>query len=94
LPGIVSGLRIGTALIVIGVVVSEMLASFDGIGFWISSNRSTFNTPEVYLGIVLALAISISVSAALSRLERHFGAWREAERGRSSADARMRASNF
>ena len=36
LPAILSGLRIGTSLVVIGVIVCEMLASVDGIGFWIS----------------------------------------------------------
>ncbi len=94
LPGIVSGLRIGTALIVIGVIVAEMLASFNGIGFWISSNRSSFNTPEVYLGIVLALACSITISSILSRIERRFGAWREAERAREGVDARTGGGTF
>jgi NitT/TauT family transport system permease protein len=70
LPAIVSGLRLGTALIVIGVVLSEMLASTDGIGFWISYHRALFNTGQVYLGILLALLIAGLANAALSLVER------------------------
>ena len=72
LPAIVSGLRLGTALIVIGVVLSEMLASTDGIGFWISYHRALFNTGQVYLGILLALLIAGLANAALSLVERFY----------------------
>jgi NitT/TauT family transport system permease protein/taurine transport system permease protein len=80
LPAVISGLRVGTALIVIGVVVSEMLASLAGIGFWVSYHRTLFNTGHVYLGIGLALCCVLMVNWGLSRLERHFGRWRELER--------------
>jgi NitT/TauT family transport system permease protein len=72
LPAIVSGLRLGTALIVIGVVLSEMLASTDGIGFWISYHRGIFNTGQVYLGILLALVVASIANAALSLIERAY----------------------
>jgi NitT/TauT family transport system permease protein/taurine transport system permease protein len=72
LPAIVSGLRLGTALIVIGVVLSEMLASTDGIGFWISYHRSLFNTGHVYLGILLALSLAALANGGLSWLERRY----------------------
>jgi NitT/TauT family transport system permease protein/taurine transport system permease protein len=72
LPAIISGLRLGTALIVIGVVLSEMLASTDGIGFWISYHRTIFNTGQVYLGILLALLIAGIANAGLSLAERAF----------------------
>jgi NitT/TauT family transport system permease protein/taurine transport system permease protein len=72
LPAIVSGLRLGTSLIVIGVVLSEMLGSADGIGFWISYHRSLFNTGQVYLGILLALMIASVVNAGLSAVERFY----------------------
>jgi NitT/TauT family transport system permease protein/taurine transport system permease protein len=68
LPAIVAGL--GTALIVIGVVLSEMLRSTDGIGFWISYHRALFNTGQVYVGILLALLVTGLANAALSLVER------------------------
>jgi NitT/TauT family transport system permease protein len=72
LPAIISGLRLGTALIVIGVVLSEMLGSTDGIGFWISYHRALFNAGQVYLGILLALLVAGLANAALSLVERFY----------------------
>ena len=79
LPHIISGLRIGTSFVVIGILVSEMIASSDGIGFWISTNRTLFNTGDVYLGIVLALGACMLMNWMLTALERKAGAWRDAE---------------
>ena len=77
LPAILSGLRIGTSLVVIGVVVCEMLASLNGLGFWISYNRTLFKTGHVYLGIALAMACVVFVNYGLGRVERRFGAARQ-----------------
>ncbi|MCC6780980.1 MAG: ABC transporter permease subunit [Hyphomicrobiales bacterium] len=72
LPAIVAGLRLGTALIVIGVVLSEMLGSTDGIGFWISYHRALFNTGQVYLGILLALLVAALANGVLTLIERAY----------------------
>jgi NitT/TauT family transport system permease protein/taurine transport system permease protein len=72
LPSIISGLRIGTGLVVIAVVVAEMLASLDGIGFLISYHRTLFDTGDVYLGFLFAIALAIGVNRGLSALERRF----------------------
>ena len=72
LPAILSGLRIGTSLVVIGVIVCEMLASVDGIGFWISYNRTLFKTGHVYLGIALAMSCVAAVNFSLKQIERKF----------------------
>jgi NitT/TauT family transport system permease protein len=76
LPAVVSGLRVGTGLVVIGVVVTEMLASLGGVGFWISYHRTLFNTGHVYFGMVLALLMAVAVNIALTRLDRRIGLWR------------------
>jgi NitT/TauT family transport system permease protein len=81
LPGIVSGLRIGTGLVVIGVIVTEMLTSLDGIGYLISYFRTIFEVGPVYLGILIALICATGVNMLLSYGERRFGRWRELERG-------------
>jgi NitT/TauT family transport system permease protein len=73
LPAIVSGLRIGTSLVIISVVQGEMLTSTDGLGFLITYNRALFNTGQVYLGIVLVLVLAAVSNYALSAIERRFG---------------------
>ena len=76
MPSIVSGLRIGTGLVVIGVIVAEMLASLGGIGYLISYYRSIFATAHVYMGIVLALSCALAANWGLSLFERRYTSWR------------------
>jgi NitT/TauT family transport system permease protein len=81
LPAIVSGLRIGTSLVIISVVQGEMLIATDGLGFLISYHRALFNTGHVYLGILLVVVMAAAAHLALSALERHFGRWRALQQG-------------
>lgn len=76
MPSIISGLRIGTALVVIGVIVAEMLGSLGGIGYLISYYRSIYATAHVYLGILFALGCALVVNWGLSLVERRFTHWR------------------
>jgi ABC-type nitrate/sulfonate/bicarbonate transport system permease component len=55
------------------LVLSEMLGSADGIGFWISYHRSLFNTGQVYLGILMALMVARIANKLLSGVERIYG---------------------
>ena len=80
LPSMVSGLRVGTGLLVIGVIVTEMLASLGGVGFLISYHRTLFNTGHVYFGIALALTMAVAVNVGLTWLDRRVGLWRILER--------------
>jgi NitT/TauT family transport system permease protein/taurine transport system permease protein len=72
MPAIVAGLRIGGALVAIGVVVAEMLASTDGIGFLITQNRTMFRTAEVYFGVLLVLLLAGILDWSISRIEDRF----------------------
>ena len=76
LPAVIAGLRIGLAFIIISVVQGEMVAAFDGLGFWISYHRTIFNTGHVYLGIILTLVLAVGLNAILSRLEQRYSGWR------------------
>jgi NitT/TauT family transport system permease protein len=76
MPSMVSGLRIGTALVIIGVIVAEMLGSLGGIGYLISYYRSIYATAHVYLGILFALGCALVANWGLSLIERRFTHWR------------------
>ena len=75
LPSIVSGLRLGGALVVIGVVVAEMMASTSGIGFLISGYRTMFMTGEVYFGILLVLVMAGTLDWLIGTIERRTATW-------------------
>jgi NitT/TauT family transport system permease protein len=76
LPSVIAGLRLGTSLIIVGVILTEMLASTDGLGFLITYNRALFKTGHVVLGIILGLATSFAANAVLSLIENRYGRWR------------------
>ena len=65
-----SGLRIATALVVIGVLGTEILASLGGIGYLISYHQTLYDTGHIYLGILLALTLVFIVNYGITRLER------------------------
>jgi NitT/TauT family transport system permease protein/taurine transport system permease protein len=77
LPSIIAGLRIGVALVIIGVIVAEMLGSLRGIGYLITSYRNLYEIGSVYLGILLSVLCALLANLGLSALERHFTRWRE-----------------
>lgn len=69
LPSIMSGLRIGTSLLIIAIIQSEMLSATDGLGFWISYYRSLFAVGDVYFGVILVLCIAAFINHILSYAE-------------------------
>jgi NitT/TauT family transport system permease protein len=77
LPSIVAALRLGGALVIVGVIVAEMLGAADGLGFLITRQRTLLNSPGVYAGIILVLAMTGMHEVLLRRLERRVAAYRE-----------------
>lgn len=75
IPATFAGVKIGAALVVVGVIVAQMLVSTAGIGFVIAQNRTIFNTAEVYLAILLVLAIAFLLERILFVVERRFAGW-------------------
>jgi NitT/TauT family transport system permease protein len=87
IPTVLSGLRVGGALVIVGVVVSEMLISSAGIGYLISRYRTVLDSPHVFAGVLLVLALAIVFNAAIRVLERKAAIWQTGTRGgRSTAD--------
>jgi len=77
LPSIVAALRLGGALVIVGVIVAQMLGAAAGLGFLITRQRTLLNSPGVYAGIVLVLAMTGLHELLLRRLERRVAAYRQ-----------------
>lgn len=77
LPSIVAALRLGGALVIVGVIVAQMLGAADGLGFLITRHRTLLNSPGVYAGIVLVLVITGMHEVLLRGLERKVAAYRQ-----------------
>jgi NitT/TauT family transport system permease protein len=79
LPSMVASLRLGGALVIVGVIVAQMLGAADGLGFLITRYRTLLNSPGVYAGIVLVLMITGLHEIVLRRLERKVAAYRQGD---------------
>lgn len=79
LPSIVAALRLGGALVIVGVIVAQMLGAADGLGYLITRHRTLLDSPGVYAGIVLVLGITGLHELILRRLERKVAAYRQGD---------------
>ena len=87
IPTVLSGLRVGGALVIVGVVVSEMLISSAGIGYLISRYRTILDSPHVFAGVLLVLAMAIAFNAGIKWIERKAAIWQTGSRaGQRAAD--------
>jgi NitT/TauT family transport system permease protein len=89
IPTVLSGLRVGGALVIVGVVVSEMLISSAGIGYLISRYRTILDSPHVFAGVLRVLAMAVAFNAAVRVLERKAAIWQTGTRGGQRADDEM-----
>ncbi len=75
-PFILTGVRQGVAVGLIGVVVGEMLGSSEGIGFMVAYGGQTFQTDTLFVGFVIIAFAGILLTSIAERLERRFSRWR------------------
>src|ERR1700723_2615269 len=75
-PFILTGVRQGVALGLIGVVVGEMFGGSQGIGCMVNYGGQTFQTDTVFLGVVIIAVAGIVLTSLAEQLERHFSRWR------------------
>jgi ABC-type nitrate/sulfonate/bicarbonate transport system permease component len=85
-PLILSGVRFGLSLNLVGVVAAQMLAATHGIGFLISTNAQLLQSQDLYAYIILTFILAGLVNYVLTRNEqagprerRTFGSWSSRE---------------
>jgi NitT/TauT family transport system permease protein len=75
-PFILTGVRQGVAIGLIGVVVGEMFGGSQGIGFMVAYGGQTFQTDTLFVGVIIVAFAGILLTALAEKLERHFSRWR------------------
>lgn len=85
IPTVLTGLRLGGALTIIGVVVSEMLTSSAGIGYLVTRYRTILESPNVFAGILMILVLSVMFDVLARAIERHTLVWQTAGRRERAA---------
>ncbi len=80
-PFILAGVRQGVAHGLIGVIVGELFAGNEGIGFMIAYAGQTFATDLLLCGVLITATAGIVITAIADRIQRHFSKWRPREVG-------------
>lgn len=75
IPSILSAVRIGGSLSIVGVVVAEMLTSTAGLGFLITSYRTILDSSRVFAAILFVLIIAFAFDALVRGLVRRTQGW-------------------
>jgi ABC-type nitrate/sulfonate/bicarbonate transport system permease component len=81
LPRVVAGMRTSVSIAIILMVVSEMVASRNGIGYLVLQSQRTFATSDMWAGIVLLGVIGYVANAGFVWTERRLLRWHRAARG-------------
>ena len=75
LPIFLGGLRIGTALSVIGAVVGEFVGSDRGLGFLINVGRGQYDTALVFVAIFALIFLALLLYGIVAWLENYLLKW-------------------
>ncbi|CAN5549830.1 ABC transporter permease [soil metagenome] len=76
LPMVATGMRVSLGLALTLVVVAEMLAGENGVGFLILDMQRAFQIQKMYAWLVVLAVIGLLLNAAFERIERRALPWR------------------
>jgi NitT/TauT family transport system permease protein len=70
MPEIVTGLRVGFSLTLLGVIIGEMFASQQGLGFMIINGMNVHNVRSLTAVVLLLVLFAVVIGSLLLALER------------------------
>ena len=79
-PQIFAGMRTSLSLALILMVISEMVASTNGIGFFVLQSQRSFAIPEMWSGILLLGLLGYLLNVIFLLVERRVLAWHRGAR--------------
>jgi NitT/TauT family transport system permease protein len=76
MPMIVSGLKVGATLSVIGAVVGEFVGADRGLGFLVKQGQGLYDTPLMFVAVLALVVIAMSLYGLVALIERYLLAWK------------------
>jgi NitT/TauT family transport system permease protein len=77
LPMVLSGLKVGATLAVIGAIVGEFVNSDRGLGFLIKQGNGEYNTARTFAALIALIVMALLMYGSVALLERKWLAWRK-----------------
>ena len=77
MPMIVSGVKVGATLSVIGAVVGEFVGADRGLGFLVKQGQGLYDTPLIFVAIFALVVIAVSLYGLVTLVERTLLTWKE-----------------
>ncbi len=77
LPMVLSGLKVGATLAVIGAIVGEFVNSDRGLGFLIKQGNGEYNTARTFAALIALVVMALLMYGSVALLERKWLAWRK-----------------
>lgn len=84
LPHIFAGLKVAMSLALVGAIVGEFVSSQRGLGYVILTAQGTFDTPRVFVAIMILSIVGVALIGALDVVERYALPWHYRSTGRSN----------
>lgn len=75
-PALIAGLRLAVGRGIVGVVVGELFGARAGLGWLIFHSSQSFNTANLYVGILLLALAGTIMMSLLEAVERRVARWR------------------
>jgi ABC-type nitrate/sulfonate/bicarbonate transport system permease component len=75
-PFVLTGLRLASGRALVGVVLAELIAANQGIGFMINVAGSTVQTARLMVGVLLLGLFGVLLGEVMRRVEQRFEVWR------------------
>jgi NitT/TauT family transport system permease protein len=77
LPYIITGMRLGVGRALLGVVVAELMAANAGLGYMLRDSSETWDSPKLFVTVILLAAIGLVSFNLIKRLEQRMAPWRQ-----------------
>jgi NitT/TauT family transport system permease protein len=75
LPYIFTGLRLGLARGLVGIVVADLFGATAGLGYLILNSAQLFQTAQVFVGVFVLAALGVFFTVGLRVLQRRLTPW-------------------
>jgi NitT/TauT family transport system permease protein len=76
LPYVVTGLRLGAAMAMVGTVIAELQTALSGLGYLMAQYSGSFQTAKYFAPVLVLAGMGMLISQLLKLLERRLARWK------------------